>query len=82
MIHDVVRLKVPANWSRPFVYVPHPDSVLPIERCVWCLTPLNSLVPVKFRKCPRCGKFGITSEPLVFRIIYVEECESKRGKKK
>ena len=81
MIHEAVRLKIPQNWIKPPVYVPHPDSLLRIERCVWDLTPLNPLVPVKFRKCPRCGKFGTSAEPLALRTIYVEECETRRGKR-
>jgi len=69
-----VRLKIPAHWRRPPLYVPHPDSLLPIERCIWDLTPLNSLLPTKLRKCPRCGKFGIRTAPLVSDCLYVEEC--------
>lgn len=76
-----VRLKIPPTWRKPPLYVPHPDSLLPLQRCVWCLCVLDPNCPAKLRKCPICGKHGMTAEPLIFRTIYVEQCLSRKERK-
>lgn len=56
----------------PPLYTPHPDTLLRLWRCLWCLTRVDPAVPVKFRKCPRCGKQGQTTFPLYSNLMFVE----------
>lgn len=75
-----VRLKVPAQWRNtalravdgPPQYKPHPDTLAALLRCLWCLTQLDCDIPIKYRKCPRCGKLGQTNEPLFRKTVFVE----------
>lgn len=75
-----VRLRTPKSWRlpRPPLYTPHPDSAAHHLRCLWCLSRVDPDIPVKFRKCPRCGMRGTTTWPLASNTIYVEPCESRR----
>jgi hypothetical protein len=68
-----IMLHAPEVLPGPPLYIPHPTSCLPLLRCLWCLTQLDPAVPVKYRKCPCCGKCGTTSFPLASNTIYLEE---------
>lgn len=85
-----VRLKVPAGFTRkpkatkevrcaPPLYQPHPDSLLPLRRCF--RADCRTVKPSGCAKCPRCGALIDTSTPLCKWTVYVEQCESTKGKR-
>lgn len=86
-----VRLKLPPSFAAkrknvtevrlsPPLYVPHPESTLPLRRCF--RADCRAVKPFGCSKCPRCGALADSCAPLCQWTIYVEPCESTKKKAK